>query len=126
MPTPEDISRRLGGALRLAGITAEELGRRMKEDGLGKTDPEQIMQGRKEMQRVHAEAFARHLNVPLDWFLVEDFHGWIREAAAESGAGEFRLSALASAVEANGARLEELTRTIRRLSDQRSPGEGNG
>lgn len=137
MPTPEDTRRRLGAALRLAGVTQSELGQRLKADGLGSTDPEQIMQGKKEVGEAHIDSFARHLNVPREWFTVDDLDAWISRLAdpgslfgverREEIADEFRsryaeMLAALSVIQTN---QEQLLQRLERIEDARAS-EGNG
>jgi hypothetical protein len=68
MEQPE-LRRRIGAALRYAGLNQEEMGVRFKADGLGSEDPGQIQRGKKAMQLAQAEAFARHTGFPVAWFM---------------------------------------------------------
>lgn len=58
----------------------------MKEDGLKSEDPQQISQGRKDMQKAHWESFARHLDVPEEWFTAPDFAAWVTTSRREGSA----------------------------------------
>lgn len=72
MPTVlsgEPLRRRIVAARTLRGIDQEELGRLFEADGLGKLDPGRIERGTLTMQRVHLDAFVRHLGVPETWFV---------------------------------------------------------
>lgn len=68
----EELKRRVGAALRYAGLTQEQLGELFDADGLGVEDPGRIQRGAKQMQHVHAEAFARHTGLPVEWFTADD------------------------------------------------------
>jgi transcriptional regulator with XRE-family HTH domain len=65
-----EARRRIVAARELQGLKQAELGRRFKDDGLGQEDPARIERGEKPMQAVHRHAFARHLGVPEEWFLL--------------------------------------------------------
>lgn len=68
----DELTRRIGAGLRLRGITQVELGEMFKADGLGKEAPGRIQRGDLGMQRVHLDAFCRHLELPPSWFTAED------------------------------------------------------
>jgi hypothetical protein len=78
-PDRDELSRRVKAGRLLRDMDQAELGRLFAADGLGRTDPGRIERGTLEMQRVHREAFCRHLRLPDRWFTLEstdEIVGW--------------------------------------------------
>lgn len=98
----EELARRIGAGLRLRGITQAELGDLFKEDGLGREDPGRIQRGELGMQRIHLDAFSRHLELPADFFTGED--PFVSRGASEGELRE-RMEEMYQALLAGQARL---------------------
>lgn len=73
---PEELERRIKAARELRGLDQDDLGRLFKADGLGLHDPGRIERAngkdRLDMQRVHLQAFMRHLRMPEWWFTASE------------------------------------------------------
>lgn len=67
---PDELGRRIKAARLLRNIGQGELGYLFKADGLGLGDPGRIERNELAMQRVHLDAFIRHLQMPEWWFTV--------------------------------------------------------
>lgn len=70
--THDEFKRRATAARVLRGYTQDALGELFKEDGLGKHDPGRIERGDLAMQRIHMDAFKRHLRMPEEWWEEAD------------------------------------------------------
>lgn len=72
MLSDDELRRRLIAGRNLRGYTQQELAAILVRDGLGKHDLGRIERGTMAMQRIHRDAFARHLRLPERWFTEPD------------------------------------------------------
>lgn len=112
----EELARRLRAARTLRGdMEQTELGALFEADGLGKTDPGRIERGVIAMQRVHLEAFCRHLRVPEAWLTDPDVNrvvGYQREGRLEDLPLEDVLDVLQQTLAVIQERLPQTGRDI--------------
>ena len=66
------LKRRVAAARILRGLSQDELQKRFEADGLDRYAAGRVERGELEMQRVHRDAFCRHLGVPERWFNEPD------------------------------------------------------
>lgn len=66
------LKQRIEAARILRGVSQTELQRRFEADGLDKYAAGRVERGEIDMQRVHRDAFCRHLGVPERWFSEPD------------------------------------------------------
>jgi hypothetical protein len=72
MLSKDELKRRIEAARTLRGTTQAELQRLFEADGLDKYSAGRVERGELVMQRVHRDAFCRHLGVPERWFSEPD------------------------------------------------------
>lgn len=130
-PDQDTLRRRLTSARELRGLDQRELGDLFEQDGLGKHDPARIERGDLEMQRVHKDAFCRHLEMPEWWFTVDEVvleeQPVTSEALADIVAGlDAIATALLSSRDADrDGTLARWQEHMRRRSEGTDPGSQN-
>lgn len=78
----KELKRRIEAARILRGMSQAKLEELFAADGLGKYDAGRIERGEMTMQRVHRDAFVRHLGVPDYWFSEPDVDRIVQPAEA--------------------------------------------
>lgn len=99
------LKQRIEAARNLRGITQPALQKLFLADGLNEYDAGKIERGEKDMQRVHHDAFCRHLRVPARWFSEKDtdaLTGYV-EMPEHMSSGEVSAAAALLAPELLGA-----------------------
>jgi hypothetical protein len=113
--------RRVAAAIKLAGTTQAKLGEALSADGLGITDPERIMQGKKTIQDNDATYLAKHTGLPKAWFLEPDLDAVFARAPSE-GSGSASVLADADLAEAL-AELAEAQLQLQRAQELLTHGD---
>lgn len=111
----EEAAQRIRAAREIQGMTQAELGRRLEECGLGKTDAGRIERGQVKLLLIHRAALTKVLGVPDAWFTLD------RDELLD------RLGSLVATEQVLEERLAALESQITRLAAERPapapPGE---
>ena len=126
---PDKLKRRIHAARVLRGVNQQELNALFAADGLDQEDAGKVERGSLPMQKVHLDAFVRHLGVPERWFTadnVDDIVGWHADiVAAVNTIGALRLAeALTSA--AQELQVAQATRQTERSSQDHQSANPEG
>jgi transcriptional regulator with XRE-family HTH domain len=68
----KELKRRIEAARTLRKVSQEDLNKLFARDGIDKLAAGRVERGEIDMQRVHLDAFVRHLRVPERWFTEPD------------------------------------------------------
>ncbi len=125
----ETLGRRIKAAMILKGITQAELGEKFSQDDLGFNDPGRIIRGERIAGPSRIDALVRHLDMPREWFTVDDLEAWLanrRPSRPEWTESMIEHAALAEALAELAQAQQQLGHAQELLTPSLPPEESTG